>query len=114
MVVSGSELVDSRSYRDVLGCPRCRWERKGDLRTGVALEVEREFWVTVSMQSHLSPSQLRALRSAQPFDNGESALQFVERIRNTTALRVGPFWPRYKAEEAVRSLVEAGLDATIS
>ena len=113
-VISGTEQVDSCSHRRFLRCPRCGWERKGAPETGIAIEVEHEFWITVRLQPQMSPSQLRALRSAQPLDDGESALQFMKRVRNASTLRVGPFWPKYKAVEAVRKLVDAGLEASIS
>jgi len=113
-VIAGIEQLDSTFHRHFLRCPRCGWAKRGELVSGVALEAERELWVTVRLQSQMSSSQLRALRAMQVKGDNETVVEFMERVRKEATLRLGPFWPKPKAIEVARKLAEVGLEATIT
>ena len=99
-------------------CAACGWEQSGTANSpewfrGYAVEVESEFWVRVSLRPALTPAQLRAIRAADPDGSNESAQSFVTRMKSAPELRLGPFWPKPRALAALRTLADAGLEASI-
>ncbi len=99
-------------------CSACGWEQSGTANSpewvrGYAVEVEREFWVRVSLRLPLTPAHLRAVRAVDPGIAAESAQSFVARIKRAEELRLGPFWPRPRALAALQTLADAGFDATM-
>lgn len=84
-------------------CPACGFTRP-------AVEVETEFWIKVPLRSALTATQLRAVRAADPQGTDESAQSFVSRIRDARELRLGPFWLKPRALDAMRRLAQAGLE----
>lgn len=79
----------------------------------MAVEVEHEFWVKVSIPVVVAPAHLRAIRATDPNAAGESAHCFVTRVKCAPQLRLGPFFPRYRAFAALKTLADAGLDAQL-
>lgn len=88
--------------------------RASEVRSSApAVEVEHPFWIKVSFSECPTPSQVRALRAADPNSTAETAQAFVVRMRSTQVLKIGPFWLRRQALATARSLVDSGLAASI-
>lgn len=81
--------------------------------SGPAVEVEHPFWIKVSFSERPTPSQIRALRAADPSASTETAQEFLVRARTTHSLEIGPFWLRNQALIAAQILAGAGLAASI-
>ena len=99
-------------------CCDCGWEESGTANSprwfqGMAVEIEREFWVKVSIPVPVAPEQLRAVRAVDPSAAGESVQAFVTRVKCDSQLRLGPFFLRDRAIAALQALAAAGLDATL-
>lgn len=80
---------------------------------GPAVEVEHPFWIKVSFSERPTPSQVRALRAADPTSTAETAQAFVARMRSIQTLKIGPFWLRRRALAAMQTLEDSGVAASI-
>jgi hypothetical protein len=98
-------------------CRACGWERCGTANSPdwfpPAVEVETDSWIRLRPPATLTAAQWRVLRALDPQGAGESVQSFVSRMRGAREMRLGPFWPRPRAWEALRTLAEAGLDASL-
>lgn len=103
-------------------CVSCGWNQSGTANSpawfsgqNAAVETEQPFWLSVVLRQPLTASQMRALRAVEPGSDGtESAQSFIARARSASEQRIGPYWSRQRALDALRTLSEAGLEGVLA
>ena len=108
-LVLADRPVDNGGVQSAAFCPRCGYTEHGPPRLDRRMEVEPDFLLVVALPARRSAEQVKALRSSDPKLRDLAAADVLDRLRATSELEVGPFFPKREMERAKRQLKAAGL-----
>lgn len=109
-LVAAARPHDLTSIQRFVFCPKCHFEALGEIVPG-HMEIESEWFLSVSTCSTPSLEGLRALR-AVPSLSAMPLTVLASRMREEAALKIGPF-SRSTAVDFCHKLRAAGLTVDI-